>query len=196
MGWNKAARNFVFAPDSNWTLIWHLLLVGFLWGGDAKHFFFCSVTIWLLEIVQFCDGITLQFFQLQFCILLANPSWPWHSLFIQFFSQEAFWMSKTVLCWKTYWYGIWRVTLTLTPWPLTMSDRWVWYLSRRCLIWAWLPQQWQRCSPPPHCNQLLNIAEFGLFVFSKYVDFWLDGWTLWEAPLKILSPLFDLIDQR
>ena len=26
MGWNKAARIFVFAPDSNWTLIWHLLL--------------------------------------------------------------------------------------------------------------------------------------------------------------------------
>ena len=26
MGWNKAARNFVLAPDSNWTLIWHCLL--------------------------------------------------------------------------------------------------------------------------------------------------------------------------
>ena len=26
MGWNKGARNFIFAPDSNWTLIWHLLL--------------------------------------------------------------------------------------------------------------------------------------------------------------------------
>ena len=26
MGWNKAARNFVLAPDWNWTLIWHLLI--------------------------------------------------------------------------------------------------------------------------------------------------------------------------
>ena len=145
--------------------------------------------------VQFCDKITLRCYQLQFCILLANPSWLWHSLFIQFVSHEAFWMSKTVLCWKTYWYGIWRVTLTLTPWPLTMSDRWVWYLSRRCLLWAWLPQQWQRCSPPPHCNQLLNIAEFCLSAFSKYVDFlawWLNTlgqhhWKCWKCLNASLS---------
>ena len=26
MGWNKDSRNFFFAPDSNWTLIWHLLI--------------------------------------------------------------------------------------------------------------------------------------------------------------------------
>ena len=27
MGWNKAAKNFVFALHSNWTLIWHLLML-------------------------------------------------------------------------------------------------------------------------------------------------------------------------
>ena len=26
MDWNEVARNFVFTPHSNWTLIWHLLL--------------------------------------------------------------------------------------------------------------------------------------------------------------------------
>ena len=27
--WFKAARNFFFTPDSNWTLIWHCLLLSF-----------------------------------------------------------------------------------------------------------------------------------------------------------------------
>ena len=26
MDWNIGARNFIFTPDSNWTLIWHLLI--------------------------------------------------------------------------------------------------------------------------------------------------------------------------
>ena len=56
-------------------------LVGFL-GGDAKHLFFCSIRIWQLEIVQFCDETTLQCYQLQVCSLVANPPWLWYYLFV------------------------------------------------------------------------------------------------------------------
>ena len=69
MGWNKAANDFVFAPDSNWTLIWHLLI-------SMQWMFNVDVRMWTSPIVLlasvspsvagrnqacwFCDGCFLR----------------------------------------------------------------------------------------------------------------------------------------
>ena len=65
MGWNKAARNFVFAPDSNWTLIWHLLIstqswIHTLYDSMATHSLESFGIFWemfLPSLFIYCDNV-------------------------------------------------------------------------------------------------------------------------------------------
>ena len=52
MDWNEVARNFVFTPHSNWTLIWHLLLIKNAFKSvDKDKIISISKEVWKLEVV-------------------------------------------------------------------------------------------------------------------------------------------------
>ena len=82
MGWNEGSRNFIFAPDSNWTLIWHLLLYNirgvsrFAPAIPYLHILMCVTHCVCLNKCQFISALaalcklTIQL--LSFVFLLCN----------------------------------------------------------------------------------------------------------------------------
>ena len=77
MGWNKAAKNFVFALHSNWTLIWHLLICKIHICSCGRRFLQQEICRVFLIKVFVRIGTFINVFQIlwRFSNLLAFSRW-------------------------------------------------------------------------------------------------------------------------